>query len=149
MKHDMRKIQFQKGDTKSIVLIIGTGLTGLISVLMVIAFLAYQRTREVEDIQKVQQTIGGPTLGNSTLQDTINDTKRTADLRTIQSALEMYRAENENYPSLLSDLDRYISPLPRDPVTFKPYKYFSSHNRNTYVLKAKLNDGKYLTIQSP
>ncbi len=62
------------------------------------------------------------------------DTKRIADLRQIQMALEMYYDDNGNYPvrhvhsdsnwgSLENDLSNYITPLPRDP-TGSPYRYY-------------------------
>ena len=46
------------------------------------------------------------------------DGKRKSDVEQIRSALEMYRADNGNYPTTLSSLTTdYINELPQTPET--------------------------------
>jgi len=65
------------------------------------------------------------------------DGRRKADLEEIRSALEMYRADNGQYPLDLSSLSPdYISSLPSDP---KGYSYFYQRiSVNQYELCAYL-----------
>lgn len=57
------------------------------------------------------------------------DAKRQSDLRTIQSALEQYYADNFNYPSSLNPLSSgskvYITTIPQDPRVTN-YSYVST-----------------------
>lgn len=55
------------------------------------------------------------------------DARRVADLRTIQSALELYAASepSRSYPLTLNELlPKYIGSLPTDPTTKLTYGYF-------------------------
>ncbi len=71
------------------------------------------------------------------IQQRARDSARTSDIAGIQKALELYRADNDSYPSAgsdnvgynLSDLStalvpKYINSIPNDPVTaFTNYQY--------------------------
>ena len=149
----MNRKSRETGFSKLIVLSTVIGVSGLIGTLIVIGFMSYQRMKEVDEIQKVQKIVGvkpgQSQVGNTTLQDSALDIKRTADMRAIQSALEVYRADNDKYPFSLSDLQPYISSVPLDPTTNKQYEYTVGKGGVSYTLKAKLNSGEYQTVQSP
>jgi general secretion pathway protein G len=67
------------------------------------------------------------------------DTKRKSDIEQVRSALEMYRADNGNYPStgggsyvdvstLAADLEPdYIANLPSDPLATQAYMYIATN----------------------
>jgi general secretion pathway protein G len=102
-----------------------------------------------------------------TLQQRSRDARRKADLEAIRQALELYRAENKQYPagswrystsgtSWISELvPEYISQLPVDPVNnaTRPwvrgnlsYGYYSggwggATPGNEYILVAQLEQG--------
>ncbi len=80
-------------------------------------------------------------------QKVARDGKRKADLKQVQSALEMYRADKNAYPTpaagnitnLSGDLvDDYIGSLPRDPTVSNYYYYYSGGA--SYYLCAKLEN---------
>ncbi len=61
------------------------------------------------------------------------DAKRQSDLKTIQSALEQYRADQGFYPSsitfggsLISGTKTYLKEIPKDPIGSPEYKYAAS-----------------------
>lgn len=72
----------------------------------------------------------------NTARKKARDTKRIAELKQIQLALEMYYDDNASYPnrhtystssgwnSLASDLSAYISSLPKDPTNSGNYRYY-------------------------
>lgn len=67
------------------------------------------------------------------------DTKRIDDLSKISSALDRYRADNNwRYPNSISNLYKYITPIPTDPVTERPYGYKVSENNTEYELNANM-----------
>lgn len=76
------------------------------------------------------------------------DVERKSDIRQIQSALELYRADNSAYPAALPNCDApftgtngatYLQKLPCDPKnTTTKYQY--TLNGNTYTLIACLED---------
>ena len=72
------------------------------------------------------------------------DTRRIEDLAEIKNALEMYMAENNQYPANLQELStgsvRYLSIVPTDPAGDPnyDYEYGVSGNRTDYVIKAYL-----------
>lgn len=81
------------------------------------------------------------------------DAKRKADLATIASALEIYKADCGQYPSSLPAVgsslsstctnpygNTYIKKLPGDPTTGSKYSYSSSSPYTDYVLCATLED---------
>jgi len=72
------------------------------------------------------------------------DTRRIEDLAEIKNALEMYMAENNQYPANLQELStgsvRYLSITPTDPAHDPnyDYEYGVSNDRTDYVIKAYL-----------
>lgn len=78
--------------------------------------------------------------------DAAYDSKRKADLSMIRAALEIYRTENETYPSALSDLQgEYLSTIPQDPDTNSVYTY-TRLGSNSYTLSATLSDGSTYAV---
>lgn len=67
------------------------------------------------------------------------DGKRKADLEQIRGALEMYKADNEQYPGTTAPLDGTYIDLPSDPSIYS-YDYDQTSN-NTYNLCAHLETG--------
>lgn len=67
----------------------------------------------------------------SGFRERTRDTTRKKDLRTIQTALELYRADTSSYPASLpscgTDISNggvaYLKKLPCDPVTGSKYNY--------------------------
>lgn len=76
------------------------------------------------------------------------DARRIADLRTMQNALELYYANEGNYPAgdsaaLYAAVEALpgIGKLPRDPATGNPmYSYGTDANGLSYVLGATLEN---------
>ena len=68
------------------------------------------------------------------------DTRRIADLRQIQNALELYYLRNNTYPDSLNNLTEVsgIDKIPTDPSTNNPYDYVVDSNKQVYVLRALL-----------
>lgn len=63
-----------------------------------------------------------------------------ADLRTLESAISIYYAENNEYPENLDELvDDYIKAVPKDPWQKQDYDYRSSDGR--VRLKASSKNG--------
>ncbi len=59
------------------------------------------------------------------------DERRKADLDSIRAALEMYRSDNDTYPSSLTDLltpspQKYLEKIPTDPKYNYTYPYVPS-----------------------
>ena len=79
------------------------------------------------------------------------DGQRKSNLYQLQSALELYRADNGIYPltnvlascggALSSGGTTYIQKIPCDPSTSAPYAYTSS-NGTSYTLFACLENGQ-------
>jgi len=80
------------------------------------------------------------------------DAKRKADLEQIRSALEMYRADNGNYPAvsgnaetsltsyLVTAPNNYLTSFPKDPQdTSKGYYYYYDGTATVYNLCAYLD----------
>ena len=72
----------------------------------------------------------------ATATDSANKAKMQADLRTIDGALVMYYAVNDDFPNALSELDKtYLTKVPKPPTKYKgqalaaEYEYDSSENR--------------------
>jgi len=77
------------------------------------------------------------------------DARRISDLRTVQSSLEVYYAQNGIYPDVdgwddLEDkLTGIISQLPQDPLPGNPnYDYTFCDGGQRYVMQAHLEDAK-------
>lgn len=77
-------------------------------------------------------------------QKRARDARRRADLESVRSALEIYRADNPatgypntNYSGLSASLiPNYISVMPLDPKNVSPYTYTYAGGGNTYTLCA-------------
>lgn len=78
------------------------------------------------------------------------DSRRTADLRQIQLALELYYDANEEYPTALSDLTSgdYIASVPTDPEGGSSYTYQPDSAQEDYVLKATISDSDHTALQN-
>jgi len=76
------------------------------------------------------------------------DGQRKSDLRQIQSALELYRADQGSYPNPLPDCgaslvvgsSTYMQKIPCDPINSSPYLYAYSSNGTTYAIIACLEN---------
>ena len=87
------------------------------------------------------------------------DGKRKADIEQIRSALEMYRAENGDYPTTAEGLSAlesdYINEVPHDPkcpagscaTGFSDYSY--SSDGSTYTLSADLESNGVYSKSNP
>jgi prepilin-type N-terminal cleavage/methylation domain-containing protein len=86
------------------------------------------------------------------------DAQRIADLKKVQTALELYFADHRSYPSLVSGCDtistmltsdliggtvKYIVALPTDPVSGNSYYY--SGTTGYYVLAAAMEVASSVT----
>lgn len=77
-------------------------------------------------------------------QKRARDARRRADLESVRSALEIYRADfpaagypNTTYSGLSASLvPNYISVMPADPKNITPYTYTYAGGGNTYTLCA-------------
>lgn len=80
------------------------------------------------------------------------DTRRVADLRNVQNALEIYFNKMSQYPptsnwsTLETNLRQAgigVSKIPFDPLNRNPYiyRYYASANRLNYLLVATLENG--------
>lgn len=81
----------------------------------------------------------------STVSKQGRDAKRQSDLKSIQSALEQYRADQGNYPasltfggSLTSGGRAYLNVVPTDPTGSPEYNYTVSSS--SYCLYANLEN---------
>lgn len=80
----------------------------------------------------------------SVSQKRARDARRQADLESVRSALEIYRADNlaTGYPNTTyaglsaSLIPNYISQLPLDPKNTSPYTYTYAGGGNTYTICA-------------
>jgi general secretion pathway protein G len=80
------------------------------------------------------------------------DGQRKSDLRQIQSALELYRADNGTYLATLPECGQsitnqagtatYMKKVPCDPLSGQAYSYVPSNDSFSYMLSACIeNDG--------
>ncbi len=80
-------------------------------------------------------------ISYSQLSRQSRDGKRKMDLEQIRAALEMYKSNNNDYPSNLNQLtspDVYIQSIPSDPKS-PNYRYYYSYTSSTdYTLGAYL-----------
>ena len=81
----------------------------------------------------------------STARSSSRDAKRMADLKQLQTALEVYYNDNGVYPTLLSDLSsttKYLETIPTSPTpidgdctaTSNSYIYNTSYDRSSYSI---------------
>lgn len=88
-------------------------------------------------------------FGLNGAREASRDAKRKGDLETIRSGIELYRADNNGYPTSLNltgtgtlvvGSNTYISLIPADPTsTTRNYVY--SSDGITYTLCASLENG--------
>ncbi|MBI1871808.1 prepilin-type N-terminal cleavage/methylation domain-containing protein [Candidatus Collierbacteria bacterium] len=93
------------------------------------------------------------------------DTKRTADIQSIRSGLEIHRSEVGNYPSLLpggggcitsTQIENagviYLNPIPTDPINNATYCYRYTRGGSpytTYTLTCTLESGAACSYANP
>ena len=82
------------------------------------------------------------------------DGKRMADIESIRSALEMYKADKDFYPSNLSDLTIvpfYIHGIPSPPLNSSPSTYEGgySNTTTTYSICLTLEIGGSYCVYNP
>lgn len=87
----------------------------------------------------------------TTAQRKARDTKRVADMSTIQKAVELYYSDNAAYPVITPDyaalqtaISNYITQVPTPPSTASDYYYSST--TSSYVLKAVLEDPNHQAL---
>lgn len=76
------------------------------------------------------------------------DSKRLSNLSKLRTALENYKTDHGwSYPTSLSFLTDYISPIPTDPLTKKSYGYTTDNSNTRYELDANLESEKFLPLE--
>ena len=123
----MEKTQFYKKGFTLIELLIVVAIIGILSALLMTNFVGIrQRAR---------------------------DGQRKSDMRQIQSALEMYRADNAAYPATgslptcgssfknVAQTVTYMKTVPCDPLSGSGYTYTSGNSDTIYCLRACLENG--------
>lgn len=89
------------------------------------------------------------------VRERARDATRKSDLKQIQSALELYRSDKGEYPTVISDTNsifvpNYISKLPFDPLrTSNCPTYIFSSDKNKYTLFAALENNNDLEAVNP
>ncbi len=72
------------------------------------------------------------------------DARRIADLRSIQTGLELYFSKNGKYPDTLTTLTAAgigVTKVPKDPTTVSDYFFAVNSGKDGYVLGATLEAG--------
>ena len=93
----------------------------------------------------------GAAVSYSQINKQSRDAKRKADLEQIRAALEMYRSNNNVYPTItincsssggITDANgiTYLSSIPKDPKC-NTYTYYYSTTSSDYTLGAYLETG--------
>jgi len=83
-------------------------------------------------------------LNSAGYQKKGRDAQRLSDLKRLQTALELYYADNRVYPSgtkssvALTELASYITPLPDDPLSTLDYTYTAVGSGAGYTVKANM-----------
>jgi prepilin-type N-terminal cleavage/methylation domain-containing protein len=79
-----------------------------------------------------------PSLSGS--KEKSRDSRRMTELKDLSQAVENYIVDNDyQFPSSLSDLSAYFSPIPSDPLVSSGHPDYSLYSINkTYCLGAKL-----------
>ncbi|HHU32309.1 MAG: type IV pilin protein [Zhaonellaceae bacterium] len=86
-------------------------------------------------------TIAIPAYSNATQESKISKAK--ADLRTLESAIEIYYIEKGEYPKeekLEDSLSSYIKTLPKDPWTNSYYIYELNEDGTRYEMYLPANE---------
>ncbi len=95
-------------------------------------------------------------VGLGTFRARARDTRRIADLRSVQAMLESYWQKNGEYPasSTWTDLKQDlisaavgVSAVPNDPLVGSIYFYGISPNRQNYTLGAELEDPNHSALR--
>lgn len=90
----------------------------------------------------------------NTARQKANDTKRVADLKSMQTALELYwngegggaypdldvSGTSEDWTDFETDLSTYLPALPTDPTSGGEYHYYFTAGGTEYVLMSTLQD---------
>lgn len=81
------------------------------------------------------------TLALTSARANARDVRRISDLKQIASALELYYADNNSYPTLITGGNTLVNPndnskvymkkIPSDPSTSTSYAYYGSSSRFT------------------
>lgn len=113
----------------------------LIELLIVIAIIGLLATLAIVSLNSAQRKA--------------RDTKRVADVKQIQNAVELYFSENAVYPTsagrtwatFSTSIDPYITTVPQDPTNNGTYFYSYAVNNaaSEYVIKAVLEDNTTIT----
>ena len=95
-------------------------------------------------------------VGLGTFRARGRDTRRIADLRSVQTVLELYYAKNGQYPdandwsglrSAVVGAGVGVDSLPNDPINGEDYKYGASSNLQRYTLGAVLEDNSHSALR--
>ena len=102
----------------------------LIELLIVIAIIALLATLAI--------------ISLTTAQRKARDTKRLADLKEVQTTIELFYSDNSSYPSndktsFQDDLEDFIT-IPNPPSDASEYVYAVTGLNDAYVLKGTLED---------
>jgi prepilin-type N-terminal cleavage/methylation domain-containing protein len=108
----------------------------LIEIVLVIALIGLTSTLLISLVNPVQQF------------KKANDAQRKADLRQLQAVLELYRADQGQYPAALpacgsaltSGTVTYLRKVPCDPKNTGQFRYNYTATTNTYTLTACLEN---------
>jgi type II secretory pathway pseudopilin PulG len=92
------------------------------------------------------------TIALNSARKKARDAKRVSDIKQIQTALELYYNDHDNYP-IAGDIERlseelskkdevYMSNIPKDPKNDSIYGYtYKSDDGNKYEIKFRLEEG--------
>ncbi|PIQ91402.1 MAG: type II secretion system protein GspG [Parcubacteria group bacterium CG11_big_fil_rev_8_21_14_0_20_39_22] len=84
----------------------------------------------------------------NTARQKARDARRIADIKQIQTALELYFDSEGNYPSGLTDLvtSNFIPAVPDSPGTTNEYVYTVPSGGADYVLSVTLEDAGHTAL---
>lgn len=72
------------------------------------------------------------------LDNITKDTNRLASARLIVNAIDGYKSHFQKYPDKLEDLKDFLSPIPQDPDTNKPFSYTKTAEGYTLIIPQTL-----------
>jgi len=136
-------------------------LGSLITVIIIFYTTSYRNQKQLANKQNLNITNEQPRLGenqnvNNANQANLNlntnqelsnpalrDKKRIEDISTLMTALGLYYASNNNYPSNLTDLvDQYLTTLPENPEpNGQEYVYTTTDQNQSYQILFSLEEG--------
>lgn len=79
--------------------------------------------------------------------NTSRDARRAAELRQIQTALQLYYNRYGSYPDALADLSGIAGNIPNDP-SGSAYYYSYDSTQNKYWVGAKLEGGRSNSLEA-